>query len=104
MIANIFSSQPSYEGDLAKCVRVMGQTIAKTLERIESVILYLNCDNEDAVEGLVDLVTYTTGEIKFLVHRIYRRVVGIRIPNYRGYLKLVHNKFTNLKTFEIWTF
>ena len=71
MIANIFRSQPSYEGDLGKCVQVMGQTIAKTLERIESVILYLNCDNEDAVEGLVDLVTYTTGEIKFMVHRIY---------------------------------
>ena len=71
MIANIFSSQPSYEGDLGKCVQVMGQTIAKTLERIESVILYLNCDNEDAVEGLVDLVTYTTGEIKIMVHRIY---------------------------------
>jgi hypothetical protein len=62
MICNIFASQPAYEGDLAKCVDVMGQTMSKTLERIESMILYLNCDSEQAVEGLIDLVTYTTGE------------------------------------------
>ena len=63
MIGNIFRSQPSYESDLIKSVASMGETMVKTVDKIEALIQFSNCDNKKVLDGLLDLVTYTTGDL-----------------------------------------
>jgi hypothetical protein len=63
MIDNIFRSQPSYEGDLSKSASSMGSTMLKTVDNLEAMIHFSNCDSPTAQEGLIDLVTYATGKL-----------------------------------------
>jgi len=65
MIGNIFRSQPFYESDLIKSVAPMGETMVKSVEKIEAFIQFSNCDNKKVLDGLLDLVTYTTGDPSF---------------------------------------
>ena len=61
MLDNVFRCQPAFESDVTKSLSAMADATTKTVEKIETSIRFSNCDDENAVEAIVDLVTYATG-------------------------------------------
>jgi len=61
MLENVFRCQPLYETDLVKSVNSMVETMNRSVEKMESIVRVTDCDSDDAVETVVDLISYTTG-------------------------------------------